>query len=124
MKSYFGNNIIILLASLSIASTGCYRTGEFIYHDPLIQMHEYDFIEAIQNKEGRKMKKQVQTNIRPSDAVYTPEEPKAEVKKDTTKGYRLALEIAETGNTFGMIVVGQCYYNGTGVRKSISSMYS
>ena len=77
MKSYFGNNIIILLASLSIASTGCYRTGEFIYHDPLIQMHEYDFIEAIQNKEGRKMKKQVQTNIRPSDAVYTPEEPKA-----------------------------------------------
>ena len=77
MKSYFNSNIIALLASLSIASTGCYRAGEFIYHDPLIQMHEYDFVEAIQNKEGRKVKKQVQTNIRPSDAVYTPEEPKA-----------------------------------------------
>ena len=60
-----------------MASTGCYRTGEFIYHDSLIQMHEYEFVDAIQNRDGRKVKKQTQTNIRPSDAVYTPEEPQA-----------------------------------------------
>ena len=74
MKSYINVPSFILLSSLL---TSCYHTSEFLYHDSGIQMHEYEMVEKLQNKEGRKIKKKADTGIRLSDGVYAPEEPRA-----------------------------------------------
>ena len=67
---------IIPFALLSSVSA-CYHANEFVYHDPLIQMHEYEMVAKLQNKEGRKIKTTKDTSIKKLDTIYTPEEPQA-----------------------------------------------
>ena len=71
----FLKKIIIILPCT--AFFGCYHANEFLYHDSFIQMHEYEMVNAIQNKDGKKIKKTKSANIRPTDVVYEPEEPRA-----------------------------------------------
>ena len=72
-KAISASTILVLPIILS----GCYSTKDFFYHDPFIKMHEYEIVDLLQNKDGKKVKKSPTSNIRPTDAVYDPEEPKA-----------------------------------------------
>ena len=66
------------IAIFSLSLAGCYHTNEFLYHDSMIKMHEYEMVSALQNKDGRKIKKSSSTtSLRTSDAVFEPEEPQA-----------------------------------------------
>ena len=55
---------------------GCYHVDEFIYHDAAVKMHEYEIVDLLQNKKGRKVRRNITNDIRPSDTIYDPEEPK------------------------------------------------
>ena len=73
MKNKFA---IIALVLSSITQFGCYHASEFVYHDSLIKMHEYEIVDLIQNKKGRKLKKKTIENQISLENIYEPEEPK------------------------------------------------
>ena len=65
--------IVMLCAPMMF---GCYHANEFVYHDAAISMHEYEIVDLLQNKKGRKIKRNTVGNIKPSNMIYDPEEPK------------------------------------------------
>ena len=74
MRSYINLSSFILLSSLL---TCCYHTGEFLYHDSGIKMHEYEMVAKLKNANGKKIKNNKSNKITISDNIYLPEEPNA-----------------------------------------------
>ena len=70
----------ILFLLLSTLSSCGYHVDQFLYHDAELKLHEYEIAAKVRNVDGRKIQASKKAGIKvmqASDAIYSPEEPKA-----------------------------------------------
>lgn len=72
------NIVLTKVICLSYLLSGCYHTNQFVYHDAELKLQEYQMVAKLKNIKGRKIKKSNKKNeIKVTDNIYLPEEPKA-----------------------------------------------